>query len=168
MPAWKVVHEDPTLRIWAMRELLIAGWFNAPVAQQMRIVARAGKEIGHAYPTGAGLANVIVRGTPRFDDDVRQEGIRMAREQTFRRGSCHVVLVGGLAGAAARAFMSMVLLVGRKGVGDTASPAKVFGDIDAAARWFSPMLGQHWSIPEVVEVFAAMAAQNAPVTTVTP
>ncbi len=166
MPAWKTVHQDATLRIWTLRELLIAGWFDAPVAHQMRILARAGKELGQAYPKGAGLANVIIRGVPRFDDDVRQEGIRMAREQTFRKGSCHVVLVGGLAGAAARAFMSMVLLVGRKGVGDGASPAKVFGSSEDAARWFVPMLGAGWSVAEVVEVFTAMQqSQGVPAPT---
>src|SRR5206468_3120962 len=98
---------------------------------------------------GAALANVIVAGTPRFSDDVRSEGIAIARHRTFRRGSCHLILVGGLGGAAVRAFMSMVLLVGMKALGKGAARTKVFGEIGAAATWTRELLGGDWTRAEL-------------------
>ncbi|HVY49139.1 MAG TPA: hypothetical protein VHB21_24785 [Minicystis sp.] len=148
----RIHHEDPTLRLASDRGVLVATWFDAPTADQMRVIARAGRELGHGYPSGIGFANVVVRGNPRFDDEVRAEAIEIARERIFRRGSCHIVLVEGLAGAATRAFLSMVLLVGKRSRGPDAAPTKVFGDCETAARWFVPML-DGWSAGELASFF---------------
>lgn len=155
------VYEDATLRLWSERELLLAAWFDAPTRSQMLELHRAGRALAQSH-AGAGLANVIVRGVPRFADDVRDEGIRIARERTFRKGSCHVVLVQGLGGAAARAFMSMVLLVGTRALGKGSARAKVFGDVDDAASWFAPVLGAGWSPPALAKTFRQIADKAPP------
>jgi len=149
----EVHFDDGSLRLWSSKELLVAGWFEAPTIEEMREVGKAGRLLAARYPKGAALANVIVSGTPRFSDEVRDEAITIAKGRTFRKGSCHVVLVGGLGGAAARAFMSMVLLVGMKALGRNAAPSKVFGEIPDAAHWLAPVLGEGWTSREIAEVF---------------
>lgn len=162
MKSWITAYEDATLRVWTQRELLVASWFDAPTITQMREVGRAGRALGAASPRGAALANVIVGGVPRFTDDVRDEAIRIARDRTFRRGSCHLILAGGLGGAATRAFMSMVLLVGMKALGKGAARTKVFGEIGAAAAWTSELLGGEWSSMEVFDLYRAASKPPAP------
>jgi len=158
----EVRYEDEGLRLWSSRELLVAAWFEAPTLERMREVARIGKALGSETGAGAAFANVIVSGVPRFSDDVREEGIRIARERTFRRGSCHVVLATGLGGAAARAFMSMVLLVGRRALGARAAPTKVFGDIGEAGAWLAAILDESWTATEVRELLRASAHRVPP------
>jgi len=60
----------------------------------------------------------------------------MARENVFARGGAHTILVDGLAGSAARAFLSTVLLVRRH-----RAPARVFSEIGEAAKWFVREVG---------------------------
>lgn len=163
MTAATSIYQDETMRLTSRRELLVASWFDAPTAEQMRRVGRAGQDLARANPNGAALANVIVRGVPRFRDDVREEGIRIARERTFAKGSCHLVLVDGLAGAAVRAFMSMVLLVGKRGIGNTAAQVRVFGEVDTASRWFAPLLGEPWTTSELADALEAAARPHATV-----
>mgnify|MGYP001601178916 CR=1 FL=1 len=151
------VYQDETLRLWSRRELLVAAWFDAPNAEQMREVGRAGRALAAQHVEGSALANVIVSGLPRFSDPVREEGIRIARERTFRRGSCHVILAGGLAGAAARAFMSMVLLVGTRAIGKGAARAKVFGEVFEASEWMAELLGGEWTRFELADLFREAA-----------
>lgn len=159
MSPWNRVIEDATLRLWSHRDLLVAAWFDAPNIDQMREVGRAGRALGAGHPRGSALANLIVSGVPRFSDDVRDEGIRIARDRTFRRGSCHVILVDGLGGAAVRAFMSMVLLVGMKALGKGAARTKVFGDLGAAATWTADLLGGEWTGRETLELYRDAVAK---------
>lgn len=161
MSRWNTVYEDATLRLLSHRELLVAAWFDAPTIDQMREVGRAGRALGAASPRGSALANVIVSGVPRFTDEVRDEGIRIARDRTFRRGSCHLILVGGLGGAAARAFMSMVLLVGTKALGKGAARTKVFGELGAAAGWTAELLGGEWTAMEVFDLYRDASRPSA-------
>lgn len=171
MNSWISAYEDATLRLWTQRELLVASWFDAPTIAQMREVGRAGRALGAASPRGSALANVIVGGVPRFTDEVRDEGIRIARDRTFRRGSCHLILASGLGGAATRAFLSMVLLVGMKaltfrsgagGLGKGAPRSKVFGEVGAAAAWTAELLGGEWSSAEVFDLYRAAAKPTGP------
>lgn len=159
---WNTVYEDATLRLWSHRELLVAAWFDAPTIEQMREVGRVGRALGNAHPRGSALANVIVSGVPRFSDEVRDEGIRIARDRTFRRDSCHLILVGGLGGAAVRAFMSMVLLVGTKALGKGAARTRVFGEIGAAASWTAELLGGEWTARELFDLYREAAAPPLP------
>lgn len=133
---WEVLYEDATLRVWAVRNVLGVVWFEAPTLEQMRELTRIGKVRGRTHPDGLGLFQLVVRGTPRFTDEVRAEVERVARENVFARGGAHVILVDGLAGSAARAFLSTVLLIRRR-----RAPTKVFGDIGEAATWFAREVG---------------------------
>jgi hypothetical protein len=134
--AWEVLYEDPTLRIWALGAVVGVVWFEAPTYEQMLELHRIARQRVRAYPDGIGLFQLVVRGTPRFTDEVRSEVERLSRDNVFELGGAHVILVDGLAGSAARAFLSTVLLV-RKKLG----PAKVFGGIAEAAEWFARELG---------------------------
>jgi hypothetical protein len=135
-PAWEVLHEDATLRIWAIRDLIGVVWFEAPAYEQVQELRRIAKVRGRAFSDGIGLFQVVVRGTPRFTDEVRAEVEKIARDNVFSRGGAHIILVDGLAGSAARAFLSTILLIRRQ-----RAPAKVFGEIAEAAKWFAREVG---------------------------
>lgn len=149
--AWEILHEDPTLRIWAIRNVLGVVWFEAPNFEQLQELNRIGKVRSRAYPEGLGLFQLVVRGTPRFTDEVRAEVERMARENVFARGGAHIILVDGLAGSAARAFLSTVLLIRRQ-----RAPAKVFSEIGEAATWFVREVGGHCQPGELERMGRAM------------
>lgn len=146
-----VLHEDATLRVWALREVVAVAWFEAPNAEQLRKLQRLAKQRTLKYPRGLWLYQIVVRGTPRFTDDVRVEVDRITREETFSVGSAHVILAPGLAGAAARAFLSTVLLVRKNSL-----PAKVFGDFESAAAWMARELGAGWQATELAELGRAI------------
>lgn len=148
---WDVLHEDATLRVWALREVVAVAWFEAPTAEQLRALQRIAKQRLLKHPRGLWLYQIVVRGTPRFTDEVREEVDRITRELTFSLGSVHVILAPGLAGAAARAFLSTALLVRKNSL-----PAKVFGDFDGAAAWMVRELGAGWQAPELVELGRAV------------
>ncbi|MCB9598405.1 MAG: hypothetical protein H6719_37170 [Sandaracinaceae bacterium] len=80
--------------------------------------------------------NLIVRGRPNFDPAVRAEVRRLTERGIHHGGSAHVVLADGLVGAAARAFMSTSVLLGRP-----KNPTRVFGELDPAATWMAGQLG---------------------------
>lgn len=125
--------EDPVLRLSRFENVVIAAWFDAPEVRHMLEVDRLGLEL---VASGAALANVAVRGTPRFTDDVRKEAMRMTKEGRYRLGVAHIVLADGMAGSAARAFLSMVLLVSRP-----KNPARVFGDLEEGAAFLATCVG---------------------------
>jgi hypothetical protein len=153
--AWDVLYEDPTLRVWALRDLLGVAWFEAPTREQMVELQRLAKARARTHPKGVGLFQLVVRGTPRFTDDVRAEVDRITKENTFARGSAHIILVQGLAGAAARAFLSTVLLVRRSSI-----PAKVFSDLDAAAAWCAREIEPAWHADQVLRMAQALVASG--------
>jgi hypothetical protein len=149
--SWDVLHEDDSLRVWGLREVVAVAWFEAPNADQLRALQRIAKQRTQKHPRGVWLYQNVVRGTPRFTDEVRAEVDRITRELTFPLGSSHVILAQGLAGAAARAFLSTALLVRKDRV-----PAKVFGDFESAATWMVRQLGVGWNEGELVELGRAI------------
>ncbi len=122
---------DEVLNLRREGKLLVAGWFDAPRIEHMLKVEEVAKAHGHELA----LCNAVVRGKPRFTEDVREAGIRMVRRNAFRAGSAHLILVEGLAGAATRAFLGMILLVGKAN-----QQARVFGETDAAGRFLARLL----------------------------
>ena len=161
MPRLETLHADATLRLASHRNLLLAVWCDAPTLEQMRELGRASRAISRRHPAGADMLNVVLSGKPTFSDAVRQEGIKLTSDPTLiRLGTAHLVLVTGLAGAATKAFLSTMLLVGRPAV-----PTKVFADPDGAAAWLAPRLslpGAEWSAAEVkaCQAEAGAAAAN--------
>jgi hypothetical protein len=134
-----------------VREVVTVAWFEAPTGEQLRILQRLAKQRTLKHPRGLWLYQIVVRGTPRFTDDVRAEVDRITREETFSLGSSHVILAPGLAGAAARAFLSTVLLMRKNRM-----PAKVFGDFESASAWMVRELGSTWRAGEFIELGRAI------------
>jgi hypothetical protein len=151
----ETVHQEATFRLVVSENLLVAVWSEAPELDQMHAFVRALRAVIGKHGRRTGSINLILAGTPRFTDDVRAEAVRLMRDPRLQ-SSCtaHIVLVGGLAGAAARAFMSTVLLLGRP-----ATPSRVFSETRTAAMWLAPLLSQGggaWSVVELIELLASI------------
>src|SRR5258706_14114320 len=130
-----VVHEEPILRVVTCGNLFIAAWSDAPTAAQMKTVFRHAQALKQRHPLGTAMANLIVRGTPRFSSDVREEAAATTRAALHNLGAADLVLVGGLAGAAVRAFLGTAILLGR-----AKNPTRVFSSADDASRWLAGQL----------------------------
>lgn len=138
-----VVHADESLKIVTAHNVLVVVWSDAPSLEQLRAMARAAEALRRAHPRGTALLNVIRGGMPSFDDAVRDEARRLTRDGHFDVGVAHVVLIGGLVGAAVRAFLSTIVLLGRP-----KEPTQVFGEAGAALRWLAGRLaggGVSWT-----------------------
>jgi hypothetical protein len=144
----EIVHTDATLRVVTSRNVQVNVWSNAPTVEQMRVFGRTGAVLARRNPRGIGLLNVMLRGTPSFSEQVRDETVKLTKQGYFRLGAAHLILVGGLTGTAVRAFMSTVLLLAR-----SPAPNKVFGEPETAAAWLAPLLAQGaepWSSAQLV------------------
>lgn len=157
MAGFTIVHEDPTLRIVTARNVLINVWRDAPTVEQMRAFGNAGRALHRTRGGDAGLLNVVVGGTPRFSDGVREEAVRLTRETMLPRGVVHLILVSGLAGSATRAFLSTVVLLGRPRV-----PTRVSSDPDDACLFLAPLLSvgkERWTAPDLLAVYHEAVAR---------
>lgn len=154
MAQLETVHADSTLRIVTSRNMQVNVWSNAPTVEQLRAHGRSGMAHARQHPGGTGLLNIVVGGTPSFSEPVRVETVKtMKQAELFRLGSAQIVLVGGLAGTAVRAFMSTAILLGRP-----VRPSKVFSESETAVAWIAPLLArgaEPWSRAEL----AALVAQ---------
>jgi hypothetical protein len=112
-------------------KIAYAGWFAAPRLEYMLMVER----LSNTHRGELALANIIVAGKATFTEDVREAGIRMTRKHAFSRGAAHLVLVDGLKGSAVKAFLSMVMLVGR-----APAKTKVFSDTALASRFLAALV----------------------------
>jgi hypothetical protein len=127
----EIVHSDPILRMGVSGNLIVTAWCDAPRVSQVRAMSRALLGVSNRYKQAFGMLNTIVSGTPRFSDDVRQELVKIMRDERLQgRGAAHVIVLGGLAGAASRAFLSTVFLLGR-----SSSPNRVFSEPREGAAW---------------------------------
>lgn len=136
MPALVRVYEDETAIFGRVRNVALVGWREAPSVAAIRAWQRLGHTIGKDHPGAGACIDVIVRGTPRFGDDVRRAAEEMARDpKIFERGIAHVTLIPGLAGTAVRAFIQTILLVTRP-----PTPTKVFADVGSATTWMTPRI----------------------------
>lgn len=138
-----VVHADETLRILTARNLFVVVWSDAPTVKQMQQMARAASAHRRAHPRGTAMLNVVRGGTPSFESAVRDEARRLTSDGYFTLAVAHVVLLGGLVGAAVRAFFSTIVLLGRP-----KEPTHVFGDAGAALGWLADRLatgGERWT-----------------------
>lgn len=131
------LYADGVLRIESCRNLLLCAWSDAPNVDQMRTFRVHARALDRRYPNNVALLNAVLSGTPRFSEGVRDEARRLIAEGVMKLGSAHLILVGGLGGAAARAFLSAAILLGR-----SALPARVLGETEQAARWLSERLAE--------------------------
>jgi hypothetical protein len=139
---------EPTCRIATARNLVVYSWRDAATLEQIRASGRVSRAMARKHPRGTGSLHIIAGGIPRFSDEVRAEAAKIRGDPSLSSlGVAEVVLVTGLAGVAARGFVSTVTLLGR-----AARPRKVFSDVPSAAAWLAPKLnagGESWTAAEL-------------------
>lgn len=131
----EILHEDQTLRVATRKNLGISVWTGAPEVGQIRAMYRITERLTKAWPDGAALLSVIVRGTPSFSEQMRGELVKSLKTNRPLVGSAHLILAQGFAGTATRAFMSTVILLARP-----PTPNRVFGAEDEALAWLQDQL----------------------------
>ena len=160
MTGIETLFASPQVEIVASRNLALAVWRDAPTLDVLREVTRAGRTLAKRQPTGSGLANLFVSGTPRFSEDVRSEAVKLARDATiFPLGIARVFLISGLAAVAVRAFLNTATLV----AGPSPRPVHAFTKLEDAAEWLAPKLevgGHSWTSAEIV-TFASSYLRSA-------
>jgi hypothetical protein len=123
----------------------------------MHTLERVGRKLATEHGRTA-LANVAVRGTPKFTSDVRDELLRMSRDpELLPLARAHVVVAPGLVGAAVRAFLSTTLFLSRVAV-----PTKVLSSFDSAAAWLVDPLSRgdtRWTRAELLELLQSASAR---------
>jgi hypothetical protein len=157
MAPLSIVHEDPTLRIAVVRNVLINVWRDAPNVEQMRAFGNAMRALHRARGGDGALINAVLGGTPRFSDGVRDEAVRLTRDTLLPRGVVHLILVEGLAGAAVRAFLSTIVLLGRSKV-----PTRVSSHPEDACAWLAPFVSvgaERWTGAELLAAYREAAAR---------
>lgn len=145
----ELLHRDPTLVLVCSGHLLVAVWWNAPTAAQMDVIADASKKLEAELAGPAAYAQFVITGTPKFTSEVRQKAEALTRDH-YGLGIAHVIEVGGLVGAATRAFLSALLLVAQND-----KPIRVFPRGQDGASWIADKLGgeaQGWTPERVLEV----------------
>lgn len=149
----EILHEESMLRIATFENVQINVWTDAPDVHQMRAFTRIAASFCQSVGRNTALVNAVVRGTPRFSEGVRDEVVKaMKLRGVFRMGAAHLITVGGLAGSAARAFLSTAVLIGRP-----KTPTKVFGDPREACEWITERAAgaaaQPWSADDLLDAY---------------
>ncbi|MEM9188035.1 MAG: hypothetical protein AAGF12_02575 [Myxococcota bacterium] len=155
----RILYQDQRLQICVQRNMFAAGWFGMPELRHMHEVERCYEDLRSEWPDGVGFANVIVGGVPNFSREVREDAARQtAKGDEQDLATAHLILVDGLAGAAVRAFLSTMLLVGRSTV-----PNRVFSDCGVAAGWVAGLLNRvppPWDATDMQRFLERVATQG--------
>lgn len=130
-----VLHHEGTHRMALLGCVVASVWLDAPTYPQMQTFATHARRAAAAHQ-GTYLFNLVIDGTPSFDNRVREEAARLTAEGVNRRGACHVILVDGFRGAATRAFLSSLLMLNKP-----KTPAKVVADVPGAIQHACTCLG---------------------------
>ncbi len=141
------VRENERCVLGSVRNLGLLAWRNAPEVDDIRYLRSYARTLGQTYSGKAGCIDIAFTGTPRFSEDLRTEVHGLATDpKVFPLGTAHVVMLGGLAGAAVRAFIATVTLVSRP-----PAPAKVFANLEEAGAWLLPKFGVNdaWTPHEI-------------------
>jgi hypothetical protein len=157
----EIVHDDASLRLGVSRNLLVPVWLGSPEVVHMRILGRALHGIVGRYGASFAWFDVIVSGKPVFSDAVRDELVKILKDPRHQAlATAHVVMIPGLTGAAVRAFLSTVSLLGR-----VRWPDKTFSEPRVASQWIAPILNQNgreaWSSDQVLAAQAEVTQRLA-------
>jgi hypothetical protein len=132
----EIAFENAIARISTHENVLVLRWADAPRGVgELREFEKIGRKLTSAHDKKAILASVIVSGTPKFSQEARDEVTRLTRTPMFHLGTAQIILVGGLAGVAVRAFLSTSVLVARP-----STPTKVFAQLDPGIDWIEGRL----------------------------
>lgn len=156
-----LLYTCPQVETSASRNLLVFAWFDVPSVAVTREVARVARTVAKKHPSGSGLMNVFLGGTPRFSDEVRAEIVKIDHDPSlFPLGIARVILVPGLAGVAVRVFLNTVTLLARQPL----RPVQAFSGFSQAAAWLAPRLesgGEAWTAQEIVALTAPYLERRA-------
>lgn len=137
------MHQSPRAVFVRARNVAFVGWRDAPSHDDILAWHDLGRAM--AREERSACVDLVLRGRPRFSDDVRRASEALARDPgIFQLGFAHVLLIPGVAGSAVRAFIGTILLVTRP-----PAPAKVFGDVAGGMAWLRPRLDARWSEAEL-------------------
>jgi len=163
-PATNIVYADDTLVLANAGALVVSVWWDAPRPEQIHVVAREGRPIDARNDRRTAFAQFIVAGTPRFSSETREAVTEIYKSKIFRLGTAHVIEVAGLRGAATRAFLNTVTLLGRG-----SDRVKVFSSPDEGCAWVAGRLnyvaestGEQWTGDDVMGVRSAAIAARVP------
>ncbi len=150
---------DDRAVIARIRNVGFVGWRDAPTLDHMVAWHRLARTLHKEHGAANACIDVVVRGTPRFTEDVRRAAEELARDtKAFELGLVHALLIPGMAGTAVRMFIQTVLLVGRP-----ANPVKVVSDIPSALGWLGPRVAAHgWTERELREACDELIAALGP------
>ena len=130
-------YHDDVLVLLVREHVLALAWYNAPRAGHLLEVLRQMHVVHRATRMSPCLYNIVIRGTPRFPDQVREESVRLVRETTqYDSVTAHVIEVDGLPGTATRMFLSTMVLLARH-----TPKVRIFADHREAARWIEGLEG---------------------------
>jgi hypothetical protein len=151
-------HDDVLVTI-AQRNVLALAWYDAPRGGHLLEVLRTVQDVHRTTGVTPHLLNVVVRGTPRFPEQVREEGGRLVRETAPIGGiTAHIIEVEGLAGTATRVFLSTMLLLGR-GKGTS---MRVFAEHREACAWLAQTISRpgrpQWTGAELEALYRELKA----------
>lgn len=148
MPGNEILHEDKILRVATRKNVVLAVWNDVPTVTQIRAFQRASELVAKRGQKDELLLSTVVRGVPKFTEDVRDEMVRMVKNRSlYPLGTTHLILLDGMAGTAVRAFLSTVKLLSR-----LPTPTGVFSKTDEALLWSLDRLRgsqQRWAYSEL-------------------
>jgi hypothetical protein len=151
----EVLHDEPGFAIAVRRNVALAYWWASPQLEWFQVIRATTWPYADLWPRGAGWINLIVGGRPSFSEEIRREAAELSkRDDIYELGTAHIVLLDVLRGSAVRAFLGTVLLMSR-----AKTPTRVFGNIDAAAQWLAPRLGEAFTADEMAEFCRACVDQ---------
>lgn len=155
-PTFQSLYADEIVNVEVHRNLFLVAWYDAPRLEQVRAIRRIAAPIAKKHTGGTAMFDLIVRGTPSFEEEMRKELKKATEDPWITLGTAHVIVPTGLVGAATRAFLTTMFLIGRLKV-----PNKVFASPEGAAPWLLERLSlskEAWSSDELREVVTRFAA----------
>ena len=145
---FELIHSDSTLVVARSDDLLMAVWWDAPTVAQMDVIGNALALLARRGRGPTAFVQYVIAGTPRFSSDVRQKAQDLTRAGNAK-ATAHVIEIQGMAGSAARAFLSALMLVTQRD-----KRVRVFSTPQEAAVWLTDELGgsdEGWNRARILE-----------------
>lgn len=130
--------EDAAMRLYAEQNLALAHWYGAPSVQHFVEIGRLAAQQRQEHEGGVAFATkVSAAKLPRLSLGMRRQLRPMLQQDRRDLASAHIIELDGVAGAAARRIVSLVMtLLGH------AAPSAVFETVEDAAAFLGPHLAR--------------------------